>query len=161
MNEREFCERLKLAGETARKFAASYILEPLPEELCFTLSSHDDPRGRRGPPGTIKFLGGRFLEPADLRQLTSQRAAQLLWIDGKVPAWINIGVCAVSDTKTELSLRYCRTLLPADENELPADVRCPKGNPLVPFRIRGPGTPDGWRSVELDGRVPLPTDGKF
>src|SRR5262249_38419677 len=102
VNKQQFLERLTLAGETARKFAASYVLEQLPVALCFTISRYDDPHGRRGPPGTIKFLGGRFLEPADLSRLTASRAAALLWVDGKVPAWINIGVAACLETKTEL-----------------------------------------------------------
>jgi hypothetical protein len=158
VNKQQFLERLRLAGEIARKFAASYVLDELPVDLCNTISRYDDPHGRRGPPGTMKFLGGRFLKPTDLSRLTAARAAALLWVDGKVPAWINIGVAACLDTKTEFIIRFSRTLVPADENELPPDIRCSKGNPLVPFRIRGPGLPRGWRSVELDGRVPLVVD---
>src|SRR5947207_2902845 len=93
VNEQQFLQRMQIAGETARNFAASCVCEHLPEELCFTISPYDDPRGRRGPRGTIKFLGGRFLRPNELRSLTAARAASLLWVDGKVPAWINIGVC--------------------------------------------------------------------
>jgi hypothetical protein len=159
LNKQQFIQRLELAGETARNSAARYVLEHLPEDLCFTISLYDDQRGRRGPPGTIKFLGGRLLKPGDLRRLTAARAAALLWVDGKVPAWINIGVSACLETKTELLMRFCRTLVPADENELPPDFGCPKGNRLVPFRIRSPALPAGWRSVELDGRVPLLGEG--
>jgi hypothetical protein len=159
VNRQQFAERLQLAGETARKFAANYVLENLPEALCFTISAYDDPRGRRGPPGTLKFLGGRVLNPDDLRRVTAARAAELLWVDGKVPAWINIGVAACSGTGTELIIRFCQTLVPAAESELPPDLGCPKGNPLVPFRIRSPGLPAGWRSVELDGRVSLEARG--
>lgn len=154
VNKRQFLERLKLAGETARKFAASYVLDELPVDLCFTISQYDDPNGRHGP-GTIKFLGGRFLNPTDLSRVPATRAAELLWVDGKVPVWINIGVAACLESKTELIIRFSRLLVPADENELPPDIKCPKGNPLVPFRIRGPSVPHAWRSVELDGRVSL------
>jgi hypothetical protein len=83
----------------------------------------------------------------------------LLWVDGEVPAWINIGVSACVGTKTELLIRFSGTLAPADEDELPPDVGCPRGNRLVPFRMRGPGPPLGWRSVELDGRIPLEAGG--
>jgi hypothetical protein len=158
MNKQEFFERLNLAGETARRFAASYVFEQLPDDLCFTISRYDDPHGRRGPPGTIKFLGGRFLKPTDLSRLTAARAAALLWVDGKVPAWINIGVAACLDSKTELIIRFSALLVPADENELPPDIGCQKSHPLVPFRIRGPGPPRRSRSVELDGRVHLVPD---
>jgi hypothetical protein len=155
VNKQQFLERMQLAGDMARNFSASYVLEELPEELCYTISPYDDPRGTRGPPGTIKFLGGRFLQPRDLRRLPAPRAASLLWVDGKVPAWINIGVSASLESKTEMLLRFSRQLVPADENQLMPDYGCEKGNPFVPFRIRGASIPYGWRSVELDGRVSL------
>jgi hypothetical protein len=158
VNKRQFIERFKLAGDIARNFAANYILETLPEELCFSIYPFDDPRGKRGPAGTIKLPGGRFLDPSSLRRMNAGRAAALLWLDGKVPAWINVGVSSCSQNRTELIVRFCGTFVPADENELPPDIGCVKGNELVPFRIRGPGLPPGWRSVELDGRVSLMPD---
>jgi hypothetical protein len=153
MDKHQFVERLEAAGETARKFAAQYVRERLPPSLRYTIACHDDRRGRRGPPGTIIFLGGRFLKPGDLQRLAPERAAALLWVDGKVPAWINIGVHACDDTSTELFLRFCRHLAPADETKLPPDAGWPEGNHLVPFRIRSPVLPSDWRSVELSGRI--------
>jgi hypothetical protein len=158
VDEKQFYKRLLLAGQVARESAASYVVEQLPEELCFTLSAYNDPRGRPGPPGTIKFLGGRLLKPNDLHRLSASRAAALLWVDGKVPAWVNIGVAACRGMKTELLIHFSRRLVLADEGQLPPDFGCAKGNRLVPFRIRGPALPGGWRSVELDGRVPLVPD---
>lgn len=46
-------------------------------------------------------------------------------------------------------------LPPAILFTLQPDYGALPGNDLVPFRIRGPGVPEGWRSVELDGRVRL------
>jgi hypothetical protein len=158
VNKQQFLQRLRRAGIVAREFAARCVRELLPEDLCFTISPYADQCGRQEPEGTIKFLGGRFLRPGDLRRLTAARAGALLWVDGKVPVWINIGVCGCSETTTELIIHLSRTLVPADENELPPDFACTKGNPLVPFRIRGPAIPPGWRSVELDGRFPLTMD---
>lgn len=158
MTKLEFRDRLILAGELARRFAASYVIDPLPELLCFTLARFHDPHGRPPPPGKLKFLGGRFVRPQDLRRLSADRAASLLWVDGRVPAWINIGVTAALATQTELILRFTGRLFPADENKLAPDVGCPPGNRLIPFRLRGPSMPGGWRSVELDGRVPLIPD---
>lgn len=146
MDKNEFTNRLILAGETARKFAASYIPEPLPELLCYTLARFDNPQGRRGPVGTMKFIGGRFLKPEELRRVPPHRAASLLWFDGKVPAWINIGVYDFTERETELMISFCDTLLPADEDKLPLDVHAQRGNPLIPFRIRGPAVSDNWRS---------------
>jgi hypothetical protein len=94
-----------------------------------------------------------------LEKLEARRAASLLWVDGKIPAWINIGVGNYTETHTELIMRFNSMLLvPADETELPPDYKCERGNPIVPFRIRGPGIPQGWRSVQLDGRVPMIRD---
>lgn len=155
LDKQGFYERLCLAGKVARDFAAGYLIDELPEDLCFTIRSSGSKPGAQGPPGTIKFMGGRFLQPAELQKLTARRAASLLWVDGKVPIWINIGVGDYSDTQTEMMIDFCSTLVPANENELPPDYNCKRGNALVPFRIRGPGPPIGWRSVELDGRVPL------
>lgn len=163
MDKNEFTDRLVLAGQAAYRLAASYVSDPLPEELCYTVSKRDNPHGRRGPEGTMKFLGGRFLMPEDLRRLPAHRAASLLWVDGKVPAWINIGVCdyGVCDDgieRTELMLHFCNVLLVADPARLSPDFGMRPGNQFVPFRIRGPSTPVDWRSVELDGKVPLTRD---
>lgn len=158
MNKRDFLDRLCLAGKIARDFAASYLVDDLPEELCFTIRSRGIDQGTQGLHGTIKFIGGRFLRSADLQQLKAQHAASLLWVDGKVPAWINIGVGNYTETHTELVIRFCSTIVPANEYELPPDYKYERGNPIAPFRIRGPGTPEDWRSVRLDGRVPMIRD---
>jgi len=121
----------------------------------FRNTLYNDERGRQGPAGTIKFLGGRFLTPDELCRLSARRAAGLLWVDSKVPSWVNVGVSANLGTRTEMIVEFCRSLVVADENQLVPDFGWPKGNALVPFRIRGPRLPVGWRSVEMDGRFPL------
>ena len=158
MTKTEFYERLCLAGKTARDFAASYIADDLPTDLCFTIQTFGIRHGTQGPPGTIKIIGGRFVQPDDLLRVNARRAASLLWVDGKVPAWVNLGVIDYANRLTELYIRFCSRIVMADVNLLPPDARCEPGNPIVPFRIRGPGTPNGWRSVELDGRINLKRD---
>lgn len=148
MNKRDFFERLCRAGKAARDFATNYVKYELPGELCFTIRSGGLRRGTQGPPGTIKFIGGRFLRPDELKKLDARRAASLLWVDGKVPAWINIGVNSYSETHTELMILFNSELLvPANENELPPDVGCQRGNSIVPFRIRGPDVLRDWSPV--------------
>ncbi len=105
----EFTNRLIPAGETARTFAASFVPEPLLELLCYTLARFDNPQGRRVPPHGV---------------------ASLFWFDGKVPAWINIGVCDSTERETELMIHSCHTLLPADEDKLPPGIT--GGLPPVP-----------------------------
>ena len=145
MNKREFTDRLILAGTHARAFADSYVSDSLPETLCYTVDKHDNQSGQRGPAATIKFLGGRFLYPHELVRISPVRAAQLLWVDGMVPAWINIAVWDCDEEATELLLTFCSTLLPAEPSRLPPDLGMPAANELVPFRIRGPVDSVDWR----------------
>jgi hypothetical protein len=92
VDKNEFHRRLTRAGEGARELAQEHVVESLPTRLRYTLPPFDDPRGSRGPQGTLKFFGGRFLGPEDLRLVSDGRAADLLWVDGRVAAWINVGV---------------------------------------------------------------------
>lgn len=155
MDRNHFLQRLDLAGKLTRDLALQFIIEELPEELRYTLWGYNNPDGRAGPPETIKFLGGRFLRPEDLKCVPAKRAAALLWVDGRIPAWINLYVRSRSEFTTELHVLFSTYLVPADENDLTPDVGWPKGNAIAPFRIRGPHTPYDWRSIELDGRFPL------
>ncbi len=141
MTKVEFIDRLILAAETARKFASSlsYVSGVLPEIMVYSLFEYDDTDGARGPEGTVKFLGGRFLKPEDLKYLDASRAGSLLWVDGKIPSWINITVSNCTQTETELFLMFSKQVVPAEIERFYPDINMQPGNPLVPFRIRGPG----------------------
>ena len=149
MNKSEFINRMSFAAEMARKLALSldYIDVDLPEEYLFSLQEYDDQKGARGPEGTIKFLGGRFLRPEELKHIPLSRAGPLLWVNGFVPAWVNIGVSTCSSIHTEFDVMFCRTLVDADVSILQPDLNMTPGNNLVPFRIRGPNIA-GWRIRE-------------
>ena len=157
MDRPEFRRRLERAGVRARAFAETYVRETLPEPLVYTLPRFDDPVGTRGPAGTLKYFGGRFLRPEELALLSSTRAANLLWVDGRVPAWINIKVRGLDSETTHIELACCHRLVPADERTLGRDLPAAVDptDPVEPFRIRGPEVPHGWRSVAQDGRVSL------
>jgi hypothetical protein len=159
MDKREFRRRLERAAERARQFAERFVVQALPPSILYTISAHDDPEGRRGPPGTIKFFGGRFLNPRDLALVSSARTADLFWVDGCVPSWINLNVESADATATHVRTIASGLLVKADEptlqRDLPAAVD--KNDPVEPFRIRGPAVPHDWRSVERDGRISLPS----
>jgi hypothetical protein len=138
MSKQQFTQRLKQAGARAREFATQFIIEELPDQLVFSLQQYDNPRGKRGPAGTLKFLGGRFLRPEQLVGLEAWRAAALLWADGKVPAWVNLAVSSCTDTTTEIKVSFCTRLVPAVPSQLPRDIGASPKNELAPFRIRGP-----------------------
>jgi hypothetical protein len=155
MDKQEFRRRLERAGQRARAFAAQYVVEHLPDALLYSLPPMDDHRGRRGPEGTIKYFGGRFIRPDDLRCIPAHRAADLLWVDGKVPAWINVCVTSATAEATHIGLLCSAKLVPAEESRLSRDIVTVPGDPIEPFRIRGPAVPEGWTSVRESGRVPL------
>lgn len=157
MNKREFQRRLERAAVRARATAQHYVLENLPSKLLYILPLIDDARGSRGPKGTIKFFGGRFLRPEELYLVSLKRAADLLWCDGKIPAWVNVMVECLDDNATHILLYCSRDLRPADETKLGRDIPSAviPEDPVEPFRIRGPAVPHKWHSVEQDGRVSL------
>ena len=140
MDKRAFIDRLILAGSTARKFAETldYVNVKLPEKLIFTIQKYNDTRGSQSKVGKLKFLGGRFVNPSGLKNLSAGRAASLLWVDGKVPSWINVSVKNYTDDSTEIMLLFSKTVVPANEEKLSPDYGMESNNPLVPFRIRGP-----------------------
>jgi len=158
VNKQEFRRRLDRAGEHARRFAENYVVEALPASILYVLSTFDDPEGRRGPSGTIKYFGGRFLTPQELVLVSPARTADLLWVDGRVPSWINLNVESVDAAATHIRIRTSGRLVKADENTLPSEraATVDKSDRFEPFRIRGPMVPHGWQSVERDGRVSLP-----
>lgn len=140
MDKKAFIDRLILAGSTARQFAETlvYVKAKLPVKLTFTIHKYNDPRGTQSKFGKLKFLGGRFLNPSELKNLSAPKAASLIWVDGKVPSWINVYVENYSADSTEIMLEFSKTLVPADEAKLPPDIGMKPNDPLVPFRVRGP-----------------------
>ncbi len=157
MDKREFARRLGRASERAREFAARYVEEVLPPSFVYVLPDYDDPKGRRAPEGMLKYFGGRFVRPEDLLLVSDSRAVDLLWVDGRVPAWINVNVQAVQADATVIRMRCSEDLHPAEHAALHRDIPAAvdPADPVEPFRIRGPGLPPGWRSVEKDGRISL------
>jgi hypothetical protein len=155
LTKKEFVDRLRTAARGARALASQYVVESLPETIVFNLRVVDDPRGTRGPEGTVKFLGGRFVLPANLVGLDASQAASLLWVDGRVPRWVNLYVEECDDQTTTIALMLTARLVEADAAKLPRDIGASPENELAPFRIRGHGLPAGWRSVATDGRVSI------
>ncbi len=140
MTKVEFIDRLLLASAAARTVAARqpYVNEDLPTESRFTLMKFAPTVD-----GKIQYLGGRFLSPEELIQLSASRAGSLLWVDGKVPGWINIGVVNCTAMFTEYEIFFSEKLLPANADTLPPDIYMEPGNKYAPFRIRGPSE-GGW-----------------
>jgi len=138
MNKSEFIDRLVLAANAALDFAKrSHQAEMVvPNTMVFTLCLSST--FKHQPSGEIKFLGGRLIRPENLVQLPAGRAGPLLWVDGKVPEWVNIGLVSYTSAISEYELRFSSSLVLADERKLSPDANMKLGNELAPFRIRGP-----------------------
>ncbi len=117
LDKNEFLKRLETASETINKVASKYFKEKIPINNVYTLPLHNNDFGKQGPAGTIKYLGGRFLKPGDLFKVTSKRAAQILWLDGKVPQWIDIFPISVDEESLNIGITICpRTVIADDDN---------------------------------------------
>ena len=134
------------AVDRCRTWAQCFVLEELPESIRFNFAAMDrqvDATGR------IKYLGGRLLHPKQLQAVTKVTARKYLWVDGKVPAWINLTVRAADHEHTYIEV--CST------DRLVAKItqmyHLSEGNP--PFHILGPPVPPWWVSVAESGKFSL------
>lgn len=119
MDKRAFTDRLILAGSIARKFAETldYVKVTSPVKLIFTIQKYNDPRETQSKVGKLKFLGGRFVKPSELKNFSVDRAASLLWVDGKVSSWINIHPQNYTAETTEMKLEFSKLLVPAEKRK--------------------------------------------
>jgi hypothetical protein len=133
MTKTEFIDRLALAASRAKDLQEK--VDPargvLPSDYVFTIFHGGQPGEQK-----VKFLGGRLLAREDLRALSLARAGSMLWVDGKIPSWINVSVESAEPGRTEILIMYSRDLVEADAELFP-DYGMEKGNELAPFRIRG------------------------
>lgn len=146
MNMESFIAAFDRASAACRENAQGYVGEMLPASLRFDFVAARRPVDRGGQ---IKFLGGRLLASGELWGVEPVRARRYLWVDGRIPVWIDLAVHAADDRHTYLLL--------ACSSHVTADDRClyhqHRGNP--PFNVRGPALPAGWISVEASGRFGL------
>lgn len=131
MDKQEFAARFKLAANSCRDFTQSMIIEELPKSLRFNFGIADrlpvDARGH------VKFIGGRLLKPEELKGLAKARAGQFLWVDGKIPVWINLTVDYFDESHTYIEILFNAQLLTDCLDRLMHER---EGNP--PFHVLGP-----------------------
>lgn len=140
IDKRKFIDRIVRAANRAKEFAFSlgYIDERVSENHIFTIYLNEDPKRELPTEEIIKILGGRKINRGDLRCMSAATTGKYLWIDGKVPEWINISVVNTTDEYTEFELTFTHRLAEANAVKLWPDIGMPEGNDLIPFRIRGP-----------------------
>ena len=141
-----FIDAFDRAATFCRELARPLVVEPLPPSLRFNF------RAARRPPepdGRIRFLGGRLLTPANLIGVEPVQARKYLWVDGKVPQWVNLSVVAADADHTYIEVAVCDRL--TDDQAALYHQR--EGNP--PFHVLSPALPPRWESVEASGRFSL------
>ena len=140
MNKREFIDRLISAAKLTKEFSGSleYVSQKLPDKFSFTIFMTDDPGRERDAEELITILGGRKVKRGQIRGMSAVTAGKYLWVDGRIPEWINIYPYKVTASITEFELTFTHRLAVADKNSLCPDYAMERGNDLLPFRIRGP-----------------------
>jgi hypothetical protein len=141
-----FITAFNRAASDCRQFAQQFVVEELPESIRF-----DFVAVRRAVDATrrIKFLGGRLLTPAQLRGVEPARARKYVWVDGKIPQWINFAVHAADAEHTYIEVVVC-DLLTADNQAL---YHKREGNP--PFHILSPALQSDWVSLAESAKFRL------
>jgi hypothetical protein len=131
MDKQEFAVRFELAANFCRDFTQSLIIEELPKSLRFNFGMAE--RLPVNAKGRVKFIGGRLLKPEQLKGLEKAKAGQLLWVDGKIPVWINLRVDYFDENHTCIEILFNAQRL-TDNHERLMHER--EGNP--PFHVLGP-----------------------
>jgi hypothetical protein len=146
MDKAAFIAAFDRAVTFCRDFAQQLVVEELPQSLRFDFAAARRPVDTAG---RIKLLGGRLLTPVQLVGVEPVRARKYLWVDGKVPQWINLSVHAADAEHTYIEVCVCARLT-ADDRSL---YHQREGNP--PFHILSPALPPDWVSLEQSGRFSL------
>lgn len=118
-----------------REFAQKLVTEELPTTLRFDIAPvHRTPDEE----GLIRFLGGRLVTPAQLQGLEPLRARKYLWVDGKIPHWIDLSVHSTDHEFTFVHIRACDRVT-ADDRKL----YYVKGGTKTPFHVVSPPALEG------------------
>jgi hypothetical protein len=141
-----FIDAFDRAAALCHDFAQQFVTEELPASLRFDFLAAGRPTDQTG---RIKFLGGRLLLPAQLRGVEPIRARKSLWVDGKVPQWINLSVHGMDAEHTYIEVAVCGRLT----DDPAALYHQREGNP--PFHVLGPALPPGWMSLAESGKFSL------
>jgi hypothetical protein len=84
-------------------------------------------------------LGGRLVTLEQRRGVEPTQARQHLWVDGKIPPWINLTVHAADGDFTFIEVYACDRLT-ADDRKL---LYSTKDGTNTPFHILSPSVPPG------------------
>lgn len=146
IDHHSFTTAFQTAVVDSLAMAQPLIVEALPQPCRFTFAAG---RNWVGPDGKVKFLGGRILAPNQLVLQPFHTACRYMWVDGKVPIWINLNVWRIEEDSTTIQIMLSKRLC-GERSEL---MHQREGNP--PFHVLSPHIPHDWRSLEEDGPFAL------
>lgn len=144
ISEQGFKENFGAAVFRAVEFAKTMVINSLPEKIKYILFMNSSNDIEALEEGEVKFYG-------DANKVVCYDSVEVfnyLWREGKVPEWIDISVCGVSDEYTELRLVCCGRFSSNKEQIYHAHEGLP------PFHVLGPDLPQGF-DLSSEGKFDL------
>ena len=136
------------AANRAREFTQKYVTNNLPTEIEFKVylnCSYDEHTMREGELRITRDWENEIYEfntPAEV--------VDLIWIEGKIPEWINVTLESENGESTTVALICCGRF-----SSNPRHIyHILQG--LPPFHIVGPNLPSNWEGLEKSGKFQLP-----
>ena len=150
MDKPTFISAFADAAQFCRDFAQSFIIEELPQALRFNFDVYQP---ELDATGKFKFTGGRLVKPEDLKGLEGREAGKFLWVDGKIPQWINLEFVEADEQCTYIRISFKLYRFTNDDNTL---MHKREGNPPFHILFCPPGGwPRNWESVEKSGKISI------
>ena len=143
MKDTEFIERFKHAACFCLDFTQRHITEVLPKSMRFNFALNERSYVDQGQ--SVSF-NGKDYKLNELVGLTPKEALAFIYVNGKVPHWIDLYVNAFNEVTLSIEVTFS---VEFSDNE---EELFNKAQGLPPFHIIGPTIPKGWRSLEEDGK---------
>ena len=140
MEKDTFSLLLEKASTFSRIAGMNYVTDSLPEDFRYCLNINSAYENLKETEFTYpeKALGLReYWGPK-----TKEEIIEYLWVDGKVPVWIDVSVYRTDSEHTYIDLEACNRF---SENEELYDY---KDRNLGPFGIKSPVFPPEWHEDE-------------
>ncbi|BAY81788.1 hypothetical protein NIES267_12650 [Calothrix parasitica NIES-267] len=142
-----FEKSLIQAANQAREFTQKYVTNNLPERIQFKVylnCSYDEHAMREGELRITRDWENEIYEfdtPAEV--------INLIWIEGKIPEWINVKVESENGKSTTVALICCGRF-----SSNPRHIyHILQG--LPPFQVVGPPLPSNWEGLGKSGKFQL------
>ena len=101
MTKPEFRSRFFKAITFSREFCARIIQAEMPKAILIDFGVR---RGEPNHKGKYKVWGGRLLDRSQLENVDPVLAWEYLWVEGKVPVWINVMCGRYEETAIHLEI---------------------------------------------------------